>query len=378
MSREALHLHFGGTNALEAFAALLLCERPTEPSDEALRLARSAAEVARDRSRGKSGTRPLPVLIPGDLGPFRALYALAREQAKTARSVTDKPEHETRPAAALRLLLSLRHRQRAAVGLRYLIGMPRDAVGLVMGLPPRSVDQVLLAGINAVARGSRSKIDVRRNLRTAGAGFGWTRNRGVEQAQAPPQPTRRTEPRSVVRLLLAPSPFGLDAPLPDDGIFDVEPPLQVVGLPRPIYDRALPERMPVARPARTPVSKREWLSRVGAVAAAVIAVAIVAVWPRAVQVPRVPLAVVPLAPAVSAPAPRVQAGPIAAMYSVRSGDTLWSIASRALGDPYRWQELWRANAGKRMADGARFVDPDLIKPGWQLAVPRARQRAGPG
>ena len=367
MSREALHMHFGGTNALEAFAALLLCERPSEPSEEAVRLAQMAAEVARDRSRGMSGTKPLPVLIPGDLGPFRALYALARDQAKAARSSVEKAEDETRPTAALRLLLSLRHRQRAAIGLRYLIGMRRDAVALVIGVPPRATDEILRAGLNAIARGSRSKIDVRRNLRTAGAGLGWSR---LREADPDPRPAR-TEPRRVVRLLLAPSPFGLDGPISPMH----EPALSRVAMsPRPVYDRPLPERIASKRPP--PLPKREWVTRVAAVAAAVIAIAFFAAWPRAVQVARVPLAVVPLAPQVSLPAPRVQAGPVAQVYSVRTGDTLWSIAARSLGDPYRWPELWRANAGKRMPDGSRFVDPDLIRPGWRLTVPRVRSRGG--
>lgn len=371
MSREALHMHFGGTNALEAFAALLLCERPSEPSEEALRLARLAAEVARDRARGMSGTKPLPVLIPGDLGPFRALYALARDQAKAARSTADAPEAETRPATAVRLLLALRHRQRAAVGLRYLIGMPRDAVGLVIGLPPRAAEEVLRAGLNAIARGSRSKIDVRRNLRAAGTPFGWSRHR--ESVPAPAE--LRTEARSVVRLLLAPSPFGLDEPVGATGGSWDAPLPRVVHAPRAVYGGPLAESAPPP-PRPAPVGKREWSVRVAAVAAAIIAIAMFTAWPHAVRVPRVPLAVVPLAPAISAPAPRVSAGPIAPVYRVRSGDTLWSIAARSLGDPFRWPELWRANAGKRMSDGSRFVDPDLIRVGWQLNVPRARSRGG--
>jgi LysM repeat protein len=364
-------MHFGGKNALEAFAAVLLCERPSEPSEEATRLARLAAEVARDRAKGLSGTGPLPVLIPGDLGPFRALYALARDQARAARSAVVVSEGETRPATVLRLLLSLRHRQRAAVGLRYLVGMPRDAVGMVLGLQPRAAEEVLRGGLNAIARGSRSKIDVRRNLRAAGASFGWSRLR----QQGPEAAELRTEPRRVVRLLLAPSPFGLDEPETTDVSPATEPPDRVVTSPQSIYGRPLPGAPAVpSRPVAVP--KREWAGRVAAVAAAIIAIAMFAAWPRAVQVARVPLAVVPLAPSVTAPAPRAPAGPIAPVYRVRTGDTLWSIAARSLGDPFRWPELWRANAGKRMSDGARFVDPDLIMPGWQLIVPRARLRGG--
>jgi nucleoid-associated protein YgaU len=364
MSRAALHTHLGGTNALEAFAALLLCESPSAPSEEALRLARLAAGLAGERARGSSGTRPLPVPIPGDLGPFRALYGLARDQAKAARSSVAAAEGETRPVQAVRLLLGLRHRQRAAVGLRYLLGMPRHAVGPVLGLSPAAAEDVLLAGLNAIARGSRSKIDVRRNLRSAGAAYGWSRRQDAIPADREP----RAEARSVVRLLLAPSPFGFEETAPPGDLFGAPLP-RVVRTARSIYGRPLPDTpvLPMS-PRRTP--KRGWAVRVAALAAAVMAIGMFAAWPRAAQVARIPLAVVPLAPAIGAPAPRVHAGPIAPVYLVRGGDTLWSIAARSLGDPFRWPELWRANAGKRMPDGARFVDPDLIRPGWRLTVPR--------
>jgi nucleoid-associated protein YgaU len=112
------------------------------------------------------------------------------------------------------------------------------------------------------------------------------------------------------------------------------------------------------------------------VAAAVIVVLVFAALPHGARVGPVPLAVVPLAPSIVAPPPRAPAGPVAAVYAVRAGDTLWSIAARALGDPFRWQEVWRVNAGRRMNDGSRFVDPDLIRPGWRLSLPRPARGGG--
>src|SRR5438477_9030393 len=49
LSREALQLSFGGPDAIEAFAAMVLGERPFDPSDDAARLARMAREISRDR-----------------------------------------------------------------------------------------------------------------------------------------------------------------------------------------------------------------------------------------------------------------------------------------------------------------------------------------
>jgi DNA-binding SARP family transcriptional activator len=57
-------------------------------------------------------------------------------------------------------------------------------------------------------------------------------------------------------------------------------------------------------------------------------------------------------------------------YDVRPRDTLWDIAQDNLGDPLRWREIWHLNAGHAMADGSSFHDPNLIRGGWQLALPR--------
>ena len=37
--------------------------------------------------------------------------------------------------------------------------------------------------------------------------------------------------------------------------------------------------------------------------------------------------------------------------------------------PSRWPEIWELNRGDDMVDGAVLVEPDLIMPGWELALP---------
>lgn len=66
------------------------------------------------------------------------------------------------------------------------------------------------------------------------------------------------------------------------------------------------------------------------------------------------------------PSPATTAKP--ASYEVRAHDTLWDIADIHLGDPLRWREIWRLNAGRVMQGGRTFDDPNLIQPGWVLTL----------
>ena len=47
-------------------------------------------------------------------------------------------------------------------------------------------------------------------------------------------------------------------------------------------------------------------------------------------------------------------------YTVRPGDTLWSIAAKFLRDPWRWREVWQTNAERG--------NPNLIYPGEVLRL----------
>lgn len=58
-----------------------------------------------------------------------------------------------------------------------------------------------------------------------------------------------------------------------------------------------------------------------------------------------------------------------ASYTVVEGDSLWDIAGARLGDPDRWQEIYRLNHGRPQTDGCSLQDPDDIHVGWILALP---------
>ncbi len=65
-------------------------------------------------------------------------------------------------------------------------------------------------------------------------------------------------------------------------------------------------------------------------------------------------------------------------YTVQPGDTLRSIAARALGDEMRWGEIFAANRGTaRLADGRALTNPDLIWPGLRLELSRAAREDEP-
>ena len=53
---------------------------------------------------------------------------------------------------------------------------------------------------------------------------------------------------------------------------------------------------------------------------------------------------------------------------VEPGDTLWQIAADHLGDGDRYPDIAAAST-QVQHDGARLVDPDLIRPGWELTLP---------
>ena len=63
------------------------------------------------------------------------------------------------------------------------------------------------------------------------------------------------------------------------------------------------------------------------------------------------------------PAPRpTESAPKNANYTVKSGDCLWNIAKKQLGDGSRWKEIYELNKDK-------IKNPNLIYPNQTLAMP---------
>lgn len=49
-------------------------------------------------------------------------------------------------------------------------------------------------------------------------------------------------------------------------------------------------------------------------------------------------------------------------YEVRKGDTLWSISSKEMSDPFSWPKIWKENP--------EIKNPDLIYPGQKIRLPQ--------
>ena len=56
-------------------------------------------------------------------------------------------------------------------------------------------------------------------------------------------------------------------------------------------------------------------------------------------------------------------------YTVKRGDTLWSIAESELGSPLRWHDIADLNYGRIQPDGESLTDAHWIYPGWELLLP---------
>ncbi len=66
-----------------------------------------------------------------------------------------------------------------------------------------------------------------------------------------------------------------------------------------------------------------------------------------------------------------------AAYQVKPGDSLSSIAEEELGDALAYPKLFEASTNIEQPGGTHLTDPDLIQPGWTIAIP-APEHAPPG
>ena len=76
----------------------------------------------------------------------------------------------------------------------------------------------------------------------------------------------------------------------------------------------------------------------------------------------------------TAPPPKpleAPAAPGARTHVVASGDSLWKIAKKHLGNGNKWKLIYEANKG------TIGPNPDLIKPGQVLTIPEIRNEGSP-
>lgn len=68
---------------------------------------------------------------------------------------------------------------------------------------------------------------------------------------------------------------------------------------------------------------------------------------------------------------QTRANPVAAAsYTVKAGDTFWSISEQFLGDGLRWSEVREVNVGRAVADGVVLTaQAEALETGWTLALP---------
>ena len=70
--------------------------------------------------------------------------------------------------------------------------------------------------------------------------------------------------------------------------------------------------------------------------------------------------------------------PVGPVWTVREGDTLWSIAEKTTGDPLRYQEIFELNHATVQPDGGRLDTPETwLEVGWTLRLPAGAATAAP-
>jgi nucleoid-associated protein YgaU len=320
---EALHTQRpqpADLTPLHVFAAVLL---GLTPGAHDARIA-ALADDARRRAAHALNAGRVSVEHEAALA-YRLLYETLRPEA-AALSLLSGPPRATAARDRVRLaLLGLRHRQRATLVLEHAAGLPAAAVAFVLGVREREVPIIAAAATARVARLLGEPFDLAGSLRPR-----------ETPAALPPAPPAARLPRPVMQSWTAPPPPAI-------------PP-------------------PPAKQNRPRVTKRA-LALMAAVAAIALALAPVSAKTSRRASTAAPQRTVTV---VMPPVPRAEQHVLAVHARttvVHRGDSLWAIAERELGDPMRWTQIWSMNRGRMMAHGERFLDADLIRPGWRLRLP---------
>lgn len=100
----------------------------------------------------------------------------------------------------------------------------------------------------------------------------------------------------------------------------------------------------------------------------------VALNPEPVDLPASPQSVPELPTSDRRPAVESGTSPT---WQVARGDTLWAIAETALGDPFRWREIFDLNHGRPQSDGSILTDPKRLGVGWVLQLPSTARVPSP-
>jgi hypothetical protein len=378
MSGEALHSIPGTQNRgreprgiLHVFAATLLCA-PLEPiSAEIDALVRSAdAEATRMAEGGRTE------LVHRDRTAYRLVYRALRDRA--ARVRPGEIVSEPRWMRAVSALSWLRHRQRAALILDAMTPLTVADIAEVTNVSEHEAERIIATAVSSVAHALGHPTDVAKDLSEAAKHL-----RSSEEI-VPTPAAEPAFPRRVVRLLLdQPSARAPEPPTfaPDLAIGrEMSPVDELLARseseePDITFATPTPPKPPIPIPLGA-TRRDKKVARDGLVALGALVLVIFALLPMSSNAVRSPIhhpsspvvqgVTITKAPRAAAPA-RVVVAP--AVHVVR-GDSLWAIAQRMLHDPLRWREIWRLNRGTLMSTGQRFTDPNLIRPGWVLKIPR--------
>lgn len=205
---------------LRFFAAALLGRTPDDlPLGVRALIGWSAAEVQRHIAYGRASPTDSELALG-----LRLLYQMLKAEAAATRVAAG----DTQPVLAA--IMRLRHRQRAALLLKYGVGVKDAQAARALGVRPSEYPRIIAGAKTALTKAMARPVDVARALRKAG--------------REPPAPTLPTVeavpdnvtalPRAVMRTLLGPVPESAPATPPlrvTEPVAETAPTPEIVPLP---------------------------------------------------------------------------------------------------------------------------------------------------